>query len=100
MIGSPSSLDALVFFNGPVCFVACNHFKCADMVLGSAPFGILSILGLVVTFGPLSSSMIMTPPPSAFYAAAFTASGDARTSSNSYSLNLCCARNFATTFCL
>jgi len=66
VIGSLSNLDALVFFSDLDRFVVRCRFKGEQVVLGSIPSITLSISSFMVTFDPLSSSIVAAPLDVAF----------------------------------
>lgn len=108
VIGSPSSLEALVFFWGPVRSVLRGHFSCVDVVLGSMPSTMSSVPYPVVRFGPLSSCVMVAPVSGATATfsvalvcsvAAFTASREALISLVNCSLCFYCASSLVASLC-
>ena len=106
VIGSPSNLEALVFFCGPVHSVPCSCFNCVEVVLGSTPSIVSSIPCPMVRSSPLSSYVVVAPAAATFSealvysAVTFAASEEALTSSANYSFRFYCASNLATSFYL
>ena len=104
---SPSNLEALVFFRGPICSIPHIRFSCAGVVLGSAPSTVLSIPYLVVKSGPLSTCVMVASMANVtatfsaalvWFAVAFTTSREAVTSLANYSLRFCCASSLVESF--
>ena len=61
VIGSLSSLEALVFFRGPARSVSCSHFSCVDVVLGFVSSTVSSFTCPIVKSGPPSSHVRVAP---------------------------------------
>jgi len=98
VISSLSNLHALVFFCDLDRSVAHGHFKGEQVVVSTAPSITVSTSSFMVTFRPLSSSIVAAPPVVALSVEPCATSWDARTSSASCLFRFCCAKNLAATF--
>ena len=96
VIGSLSSLEALVFFCGPTHSISRDRFNCVEGMLGSVPFAVSSVPCPMVKSRPPSSHVMVAPvsyvvaaclAPLVYFAMVFTALQKALTSSANSSLH-------------
>ena len=66
VIGSPSNLEALVFFRGPMCSGTRSCFNYVKVVLGSVPSVVAPVPYSAIMSGRLSSCVIVAPPTVVF----------------------------------
>jgi len=98
-IGSPSNLEAFVFFRGPICSILHSCLNCVGVVLGSTPSAVSFIPCPMVRSSRLSS-YVMVAPAAALFSAAFTTAREALTSSMSCLFRFCYASSLVASFYL
>lgn len=107
VIGSPSSLEALVFIHGPIHSVPCARFSCVDVVLAFTPSVMYFVPCPMVNSRPLSSCVMVAlvagataalPTALVYSAMTFATSREALTSSANCSLCFYCASSLVASF--